>query len=70
MPKNTRPLLMGENSSKKYIEIKKSSDQQDKELSNFSIRDGSFKFERVYFFYTPWAIYGIGTNTPLSTMSL
>jgi hypothetical protein len=29
MPKKTRLLLMGQNGSKKYIEIKKSSDQQD-----------------------------------------
>ncbi len=70
MPKNTRPLLMGQNSSKKYIEIKKSSDQQDKSCQILQYVMARVKFERVYFFYTPWAIYGIGTNTPLSTMSL
>ena len=42
---------MGQNSSKKYIEIKNIFRPAGLELSNNTIRDGSFKFERVYFFF-------------------
>ena len=45
---------MGQNCSKKYIEIKKCSDHAaGLELPNNTIRDGSFKFERSTFFIHP-----------------